>query len=129
MISKNEIRQEIKFLRKKLPKEQKKSNDLAIRNNLDKFLTQKTIAIFYPKEDEIDLLPLNNQKRNFLIPRTNTDSYLDFYPLRNNLILNKKFNILEPRSDGKLYYPDILICPLLAFDENKNRLGYGGRVL
>ena len=37
-----------------------------------------------------------------------------------------KFGIPEPHSNHVSLQPDILIVPLLAFDNNKNRLGYGG---
>ena len=37
-----------------------------------------------------------------------------------------KFGIPEPHSNRVSLDPDILIVPLLAFDKNKNRLGYGG---
>ena len=36
-----------------------------------------------------------------------------------------KFGIPEPISK-KIIYPDILLIPLVAFDDNLNRLGYGG---
>ena len=51
---------------------------------------------------------------------------MDFYrwsfddPLKIN-----KYGIPEPFSK-KLIYPDILLVPLVAFDKDLNRLGYGG---
>ena len=36
-----------------------------------------------------------------------------------------KYGIPEPISK-KIVYPDVLIIPLVAFDYNLNRLGYGG---
>ena len=51
---------------------------------------------------------------------------MDFYrwsffdPLKIN-----KYGIPEPETHSKVY-PDILLIPLVAFDENLNRLGYGG---
>ena len=40
------------------------------------------------------------------------------------LIINK-YGIPEPTSK-KIIYPDILLVPLVAFDKNLNRIGYGG---
>ena len=40
------------------------------------------------------------------------------------LIINK-FGIPEPITN-KIIYPDILLVPLVAFDKNFNRIGYGG---
>ena len=51
---------------------------------------------------------------------------MDFYlwsfsePLKIN-----KYGIPEPESTN-IVYPDILLIPLVAFDKNLNRLGYGG---
>ena len=36
-----------------------------------------------------------------------------------------KFGIPEPTS-GKMVVPNILLVPLVAFDKNNNRIGYGG---
>ncbi len=36
-----------------------------------------------------------------------------------------QYGIPEPDSK-KLIYPDIILVPLVAFDNNLNRLGYGG---
>ena len=44
--------------------------------------------------------------------------YLD--PLRVN-----KFGMLEPCPSKKTMVPDFMLVPLLAFDKNNNRLGYG----
>ena len=43
---------------------------------------------------------------------------------RDPLKINK-FGIPEPVSI-KIIYPDILLVPLVAYDSNLNRLGYGG---
>ena len=51
---------------------------------------------------------------------------MDYYkwsfsdPLRIN-----KYGIPEPENK-KIIYPDILFIPLVAFDKNLNRVGYGG---
>ena len=40
------------------------------------------------------------------------------------LVINK-FGIPEPISK-KVKFPDVLLVPLVAFDKNFNRIGYGG---
>ena len=51
---------------------------------------------------------------------------MDFYkwsfsdPLKVN-----KYGIPEPETKN-IVYPDVLLVPLVAFDKNLNRLGYGG---
>ena len=41
-----------------------------------------------------------------------------------NLKINK-FGILEPLKLSKHIIPDVMLVPLLAFDNRNNRLGYG----
>ena len=40
-------------------------------------------------------------------------------------LITNKFGIPEPISK-KTMYPDIILVPLVAFDNNLNRIGYGG---
>ena len=40
------------------------------------------------------------------------------------LIVNR-YGFLEPLNSSKIIVPEILIVPLVAFDKNRNRLGYG----
>ena len=51
---------------------------------------------------------------------------MDFveHSLKNPFKINK-YGILEPISSKKVY-PDLIFIPLVAFDNNLNRLGYGG---
>ena len=43
---------------------------------------------------------------------------------KNDILLVNKFGILEPiKSKAKV--PDIILVPVLAYDKNKYRLGYG----
>ena len=40
-------------------------------------------------------------------------------------LLVNSYGIPEPTSN-KVIYPDILLVPLVAYDKNLNRIGYGG---
>ena len=42
-----------------------------------------------------------------------------------DVLLVNKFGIPEPIETQKSFFPDVVLVPLLAFDNNKNRLGYG----
>ena len=51
---------------------------------------------------------------------------MDFFKWSNNDPLKiNKFGIPEPISSKK-FYPDILLVPLVGYDNDLNRLGYGG---
>ena len=50
---------------------------------------------------------------------------MKFYPWKKNDVLTvNKFGILEPIKD-KAKIPNIILVPMLAFDKDKFRLGYG----
>ena len=76
--------------------------------------------------DDLELLK-KFEKNNFKIslPVIKKNFQMDFYkwkfsePLKIN-----KYGIPEPEAKN-LVYPDILLVPLVAFDKNLNRLGYG----
>jgi 5-formyltetrahydrofolate cyclo-ligase len=125
-------------LRKKTLKIREKNNKNNIQidfNQIIKILkkekiTQKTIGGYYPVNFEIDDLELLKKfkKKNFKIslPVIKKNFQMDFYkwsfsdPLKIN-----KYGIPEPEAKN-IVYPDILLIPLVAFDNNLNRLGYGG---
>ena len=93
-------------------------------------INKKVIGGYYPVNFEIDDLALLRkfEKNRFSIslPVIKKNFQMDFYkwsffdPLKVN-----KYGIPEPEIK-KIVYPDILLIPLVAFDKNLNRLGYGG---
>ena len=55
------------------------------------------------------------------------DNQMNFYRWsRNDPLKINKFGIPEPVVSSKIIYPDILLVPLVAYDSQLNRLGYGG---
>ena len=125
-------------LRKKILNVRQKFNTKNIQidfNQIIKILkkekiTNKIIGGYYPVNFEIDDLALLGKfkKNNFNIslPVIKKNFQMDFYswsfskPLKIN-----KYGIPEPESKN-IVYPDVLLIPLVAFDKNLNRLGYGG---
>ena len=125
-------------LRKKILKIRQITNKKNIKIDFEKVLNlfkkakiiKKYIGGYYPVNFEIDDLDILREfeKRKFTIslPKIKKNFDMDFYkwsfsdPLKIN-----KYGIPEP--DSKiLVYPDVLLVPLVAFDKNLNRLGYGG---
>ena len=125
-------------LRKKILKIREKNNKKNIQisfNQIIKILkrekiSKKIIGGYYPVNFEIDDLKLLEkfEKKNFNIslPVVKKNFQMDFYqwsfsdPLKIN-----KYGIPEPETKN-IVYPDVLLIPLVAFDKNLNRLGYGG---
>ena len=90
----------------------------------------KILGGYYPYNYEIDIMPLVEkfQRLNYSItlPKIGMNSEMNFFQwsTKDPLSINK-FGIPEPISN-KTKFPDILLVPLLAFDKNFNRIGYGG---
>ena len=93
-------------------------------------LKNKILGGYYPYNYEINIMPLVEkfQRLNYSItlPKIGMNSEMNFFQwsTKDPLSINK-FGIPEPMSN-KIKFPDILLVPLLAFDKNFNRIGYGG---
>ena len=130
-MNKSQIRNKTLKIRKKLfDKDLKIDSDKFISFLKKNRLNLKNFGGYYPSNYEIDDLAILDllEKKNFKVslPIIKKDNQMNFYrwsrsdPLRVN-----KFGIPEPVS-SKIFYPDILLVPLVAYDNNLNRLGYGG---
>ena len=125
-------------LRKKILKIREKINKKNIQidfNQITKILkkekiNKKIIGGYYPVNFEIDDLLLlkkfEKSKFNISLPVIKKNFQMDFYKWSFSEILKvNKYGIPEPETKN-IVYPDILLVPLVAFDKNLNRLGYGG---
>jgi len=125
-------------LRSKILKIRKKNSNKNLEINLGKFfsfltikkLKFKNIGGYFPSNFEIDDLKILEmiEKKNFNIslPAIKENNQMNFLQWsRNNPLKINKFGIPEPIS-SKIINPDILLVPLVSFDSELNRLGYGG---
>ena len=93
-------------------------------------VNKKIIGGYYPINFEVDDLALlrkfENDKFNISLPVIKKNFQMDFYKwsFSESLKVNK-YGIPEPDAKN-IVYPDIILIPLVAFDKNLNRLGYGG---
>ncbi len=128
---KSEIRNKILHIRKK-----NYSKHLFIKSNkLIKLLKtiklrSNNIGAYYPFNYEINIINTLKllEKKNFAIslPKISQNKKMDFYQwsIKDPLKINK-YGIPETISKKKVY-PNILLIPLVAYDNKLNRLGYGG---
>jgi len=125
-------------IRKKILKIREKINKKNIQidfNQIIKLLkrekiTKRIIGGYFPVNFEVDDLGLlkkfERKKFKISLPVIKKNFQMDFYkwtfsePLKIN-----KYGIPELEAKN-IVYPDVLLIPLVAFDKNLNRLGYGG---
>ena len=130
------VRDQVKRLRRSLPLSYQRSKSQAIAHTLIRHIRSKsvsTIAGYLPYRGEVDLIPLLNRARRLgktvLLPKVNTDSNtLSFAPwVPHNPLIANRYGILEPVGTHMcLSQIDTFLVPLVAFDEQCNRLGMGG---
>lgn len=96
------------------------------------FNKSKTIASFLSINTEISTTEINSfiQSSNkilclpSIVEKSNGVLVFRSYSNKDKLIIGK-FGIKEPLNT-KIYLPDIILVPCLAFDNSGHRLGYGG---
>ena len=125
-------------IRKKILKIREKNNKKNIQIDFSQIIkilkrekiTKKNIGGYYPVNFEVDDLELlkkfEKNKFNISLPVIKKKFQMDFHPwsFSDPLKINI-YGIPEPEIKN-IVYPDILLVPLVAFDKNLNRLGYGG---
>ena len=125
-------------IRKKILDTRKKKNEKNLQINFQdvfKILKKsksvgKTVGGYYPYNYEVDTTKILKEfeKKKYLIslPKIKKNFKMDFFQWSSKEPLSiNKYGIPEPISD-KVIYPDILLVPIVAFDKNFNRIGYGG---
>lgn len=133
-MTKKEIRSHMKRMRDNLSKEEKMKKDTQIRENLltlPKILDSENIFLYVSFGSEIDTLVLIEElwkrgKRIF-VPKVE-DNVMDFYEITSfDELVPGFYGILEPVTTKCMSGMDgVMIMPGLAFDQEKNRIGYGG---
>lgn len=131
MDKKNFLRKKYFFLRKKnyFNIEKNFFNPLIKIIQKSNFNKKIKIGIYYPNFYELNILKILDvdyfKKFKICLPIINEKNLMNFYEWKDKeiLILNK-YGIPEPFK-SKITIPSVLLIPLLAFDKNKNRLGYG----
>ena len=93
-------------------------------------ITKGIIGGYYPVNFEVDDLVLlkkfKKDKFNISLPVIKKNFQMNFYKWSfSDLLKINKYGIPEPEIK-KIVIPDVLLIPLVAFDKNLNRLGYGG---
>ncbi len=130
-MKKSEIRKKILKIRKLRYSNNLKINFKTILSVISKSqINGKIIGGYYPFNYELDIMQILKkfEKKKFKIslPKVRSNYQMNFFKWSSDdpLTINK-YGIPEPISRN-INYPDIILVPLVAFDDFKNRIGYGG---
>lgn len=134
--AKNIMREQLIQQRQQLSAEfrsQAAANILKQLENLADFQKAKNIAVYLATKGEVETKAIIEygwkNSKNIFLPIVQKDLSLRFYLYEKNDLLNKnKFGILEPSDQKKNSAADeldLVIVPLVGFDEHNNRLGMG----
>ena len=130
-MKKSEIRKKIIKLRKQNYSKNLRINFQSIIKIIrKKKYKKKIIGGYYPYNYEANIIPILKkfEKLNYIIsfPKIGKRYNMNFFvwSINDPLKINK-YGIPEPITN-KTVYPDILLVPLVAYDRDRNRIGYGG---
>ena len=126
------LRKKFLLQRKKKHFKPKKFNFNLIFKLIKKHFKRKKIIIagYYPSNYEVNILELletaKEHSYKIALPVIKSPSTMNFkkWVYKQPLYLNN-FGILEPKDTNKNVIPDFVLVPLVAFDNNLNRIGYG----
>ena len=126
------LRNKSLLLRKKKYLTVKKFNYNLIFRLIRKHFHKKKIIIagYYPSNYEVNILKFLEEasKKNFRItlPVIKSSNQMSFksWAFKDPLYVNK-FGMLEPKNSKEKIIPDLIMVPLVAFDNHLNRIGYG----
>ena len=126
------LRNKSLLLRKKKYLTVKKFNyNLIFRLIRKHFYNKKiTIGCYYPSNYEVNILKFieeaSKKKFKITLPVIKSSNKMSFHSwiFKEPLYVNR-FGIPEPKNSKKKIIPDLIMVPLVVFDDHLNRIGYG----
>ncbi len=117
-------------------KEKRASSEVICKkiSRMDSFIKARNVLFYYPIKNEVDILPLLESEakdKTISFPCVGkTDGDMTARKVMDiNLLVKGSYGIPEPSKNAGIVWPeeiDFVIIPLVAFDKDNNRLGYGG---
>lgn len=94
------------------------------------FREAKTVMIYYPIRNEVDLRPLLSKyagEKTFLLPVTHRRGRMEVRPYAGEESMRKgRYDIPEPQTAAYRGAIDLILVPGVVFDRQCNRIGRGG---
>jgi 5-formyltetrahydrofolate cyclo-ligase len=130
MSQKNKLRKQYYKIRKKRYYEINKDFFIPLTNLIKSKIKKKIkLGLYYPSNYEVNILKILEddyvKSLNLFLPVIKKNNQMNFFKWKKNQVLFvNKFGMLEP-SQLSVEIPNLILVPILAFDKNKFRLGYG----
>jgi 5-formyltetrahydrofolate cyclo-ligase len=129
--AKQSMRELLVQKRRMLSAEDRKLYSEQVLEQLEKmqcFREAKTVLLYYPVQNEVDVLPLvkrYKKEKTLLFPVSHRHS-MTVHPYAGNAMMHRgKFGIPEPTTPAYEGTIDLVIVPAVAFDKTGRRLGRG----
>ena len=127
MISKTDLRKQLLNKRKNL--NTKNLSELICKNIFEcrEYKAAKNIFAYYPKEFEVDITSLFEDKsKKWFLPKVKGEN-IEFFEYKfKDELTEGEFGVKEPFNKHKTgIIPDLIIVPALGIDKNNYRIGYG----
>ena len=127
-MNKQNLRKWARGKRKELDMEKESSILVNKLIQTNEYKNAKNIMIYYPLENEVNLLSfLQDKSKNFYLPRIKVNELECCKYSSGDELCESCFHTLEPTCKAcSKQEIDLVIIPALAVDKNNYRLGYGG---
>lgn len=130
MLSKEELREKAKQIRSLLHMNKISDKIVENINAFDLYQNAKNVMIFYPLQDEVNLLGLLDSKiaedKNFYLPKVQGENLVVCPYKKGDKLVESKFKTKEPTTKPvDLSVLDMIFVPALMVDKKFHRLGYG----
>ncbi len=130
---KQALRKDLKLLREELAARDPDAGETLADKFPMKLLERygPTVAAYWPIGSEIDPLPLirrlkNEGRADICLPRVEEDGSMTYRAWApGNELEDRPFGLREPLASALETDPTLVLAPLLGFDRQGNRLGYG----
>ena len=130
---KNKLRKKFTQLRAKKYLELNSKQIQTIYSSLLRIIKQHKIKVIGRMPQTLNIKPvleLLKKKCVIALPRVLNKNNMEFRAWNEyDPLYVSKFGILEPSAKNKKLVPQLFLAPLLAFDLNFNRLGYGKHIM
>lgn len=137
-MEKRELRKSILEKRNSLSSEERKEKNKKILEMIlcrEEYRKAVRVFLYVSKEEEVDTRELMEQAwkdgKTVAVPKTAAERKMYFLPVQSFAELQKNsFGVYEPiGSEEQAVIPqegDLFLTPVVGFDRQKNRMGYGG---